>query len=104
MPEFLVRIDVDLPPELSERRRAELIAAERARGRELRRGGAIVRIWRLPGGLRNVGVWSAPDVAALDALIGGLPLRPWMQVDVTQLAPHPLEEEDGCGASGPERR
>jgi muconolactone D-isomerase len=95
MPEFLVHIDVDLPAELSERQRAELIAAERTEGRALRRRGAIVRIWRLPGGLRNVGVWSAPDAAALDALIDGLPLRPWMRVHVTELAPHPLEEGDG---------
>jgi muconolactone D-isomerase len=95
MPEFLVRIDVELPPALPEPERAALIAAERAYGRELRARGSIVRIWRLPGGLRNVGVWSAPDAAALDRLIDGLPLRPWMRVEVTALAPHPLEADGG---------
>ncbi|MBB4660503.1 muconolactone Delta-isomerase [Conexibacter arvalis] len=89
--EFLVRIDVALPPELPAARRAELLAAEREHGLALRRSGAIERIWRLPGGLRNVGVWVADDATQLHELICGLPLHPWAQIEVTALATHPLE-------------
>lgn len=89
--EFLVRIEVSLPPDMPEARRAELAAAERDHGLELRRRGAIQRIWRVPGGLRNVGIWEARDATELHELINGLPLFPWIRADVTALAQHPLE-------------
>jgi muconolactone delta-isomerase len=40
--EFLVEIEVDLPPSTPEDERARLYDAEATRGRELRRAGAIV--------------------------------------------------------------
>jgi muconolactone D-isomerase len=92
--EFLVRIEVRLPGELPEARRAELARAELEHGRRLREAGTIKRIWRLPGGLRNVGVWEAPDATALHAAISGLPLYPWLEAEVTALAQHPLEAEE----------
>jgi muconolactone D-isomerase len=92
--EFLVRIDVDFPPTLSDEERAEVTAAERARGRELVAAGNIVRIWRLPGGLRNVGVWSAADATELHELLTSLPTRAWFRTSVEALAVHPLEAPD----------
>jgi muconolactone D-isomerase len=92
--EFLVRIEVQLPPDLDEERLAKLMAAERVRGRELVDAGHIVRIWRLPGGLRNVGVWSAADPTELHELLMSLPTRPWFRTTVEALAVHPLEARD----------
>jgi muconolactone D-isomerase len=89
--EFLVEIEVLLPPDMPEDQRAELAAAEDARGRELRRQGVIQRIWRVPGGLRNVGIWEAHDATDLHEAISGLPLYPWIHAEVTALARHPLE-------------
>jgi muconolactone D-isomerase len=89
--EFLVRIDVDLPPDLSEPRRRELLEAEAARGRELVASGALRRIWRVPGRRANVSLYEAPDATELHALLTSLPLWPWMDVDVQALATHPLE-------------
>lgn len=94
--EFLVRIDVALPADMPPERRAELAAAEREAGLALRRRGAIQRIWRLPGGLRNVGVWEARDATDLHDLISGLPLFPWISAEVTALAAHPLEAGEGA--------
>lgn len=91
MPEFLVAIEVALPPSTDAAVRDELTAAERARGRELVESGAIQRIWRIPGATRNVGVWRAGDATELHGLIRSLPLAPWCRVDVTALAVHPLE-------------
>ena len=71
-----------------------LIAAERIRGRELVDAGHVVRIWRLPGGLRNVGVWSAADATELHDLLMSLPTRPWFRTTVEALAVHPLEKPD----------
>jgi muconolactone D-isomerase len=92
--EFLVRIEVSLPPDMPDGRRSELLAAERERGLELRRSGTIRRIWRLPGGLRNVGVWEARDATELHDLISELPLYPWCHTEVTALARHPLEADE----------
>jgi muconolactone D-isomerase len=46
--EFLVRIQTNLPPDLTVERRAELLDAETARGVELRAQGMLCRIWRIP--------------------------------------------------------
>ena len=93
---FLVEIEVDFPPELREPdsgRRAALLAQELERGVELRRSGAIERIWRVPGALRNVAIWQAADATELHELISSLPLFPWIKAAVTPLATHPIERE-----------
>lgn len=41
----------------------------------------------------NVGIWEAPDATTLHAYITSLPLFPWLEVSVTALARHYLEEE-----------
>jgi len=87
---FLVRIEVRLPDRLSDAERDRLRLAELERGRELVEAGAIRGIWRVPGGLRNVGIWEAPDATALHELIASLPLFDWLTAEVTPLADHPL--------------
>lgn len=94
--QFLVEIVVAFPAELRDpgsTRRGELLAQELERGVQLRRAGSIERIWRVPGGLRNVGVWSAADATKLHELIASLPLYPWIEARVTPLAEHPVERE-----------
>jgi muconolactone D-isomerase len=61
---------------------------------ELRRSGVIRRIWRIPGRFANVGIWDAPDATALHQYVSSLPLFPWLDVQVTALALHHLEEEE----------
>ena len=90
MPEFLVQIEIGLPPSTPDDERATLLAAEAARGRELRDAGSIVRLWRVPGRRANVGIWSAADASELHEAIASLPLFPWMDVRVSALADHPL--------------
>jgi len=90
--EFLVQIQVNLPGSMPEAERAELLGAELRRGRELMLAGHIKRIWRIPGGLRNVGIWDATDATELHQLISSLPLFNWLAAEVTPLAEHPLGE------------
>lgn len=87
--EFLVQITVNLPPD--DDRKAELIEAEAARARELAAAGIIGRLWRIPGGWANVGIWRAADATALHEAISSLPLYPWLEVRVTPLARHPSD-------------
>jgi muconolactone D-isomerase len=92
--DFLVEIAVTLPADMAAAPRAALLERERARGRELRAAGLLQRIWRLPGRLANVGVWTALDADVLHAALTSLPLWPYAEVTVTALARHPLEEEN----------
>jgi muconolactone D-isomerase len=89
--EFLVRIEVHLPHEMPDERPAELAAAEHAYGKEMQARGVIKRIRRLPGGLRNVGIWEAADATELHERLMGLPLYPWITSEVSALAVHPLQ-------------
>jgi muconolactone D-isomerase len=90
--QFLVQIQVNLPADMEPEQRSILLTAEQARGRELRDAGTIVRIWRIPGRLANVGVWAAVDATALHDAITSLPLFPYLDVHVTPLATHYLEQ------------
>ncbi|MCO8274657.1 muconolactone Delta-isomerase family protein [Actinoplanes sp. TRM 88003] len=87
----MVRLETTLPSGMPEEERAALLAAELRRGRELVAAGTIDHIWRLPGRLANVGVWSVADADELHAVLGSLPLWRWMTVGVEALASHPLE-------------
>ena len=89
--EFLVRIYIELPPDMPADRERELREAEAVRARELRDQGTIVRIWRLPGQTANVGVWAAPDATALHDVLTSMPLFPWFRVEVEALALHYVE-------------
>ena len=87
--EFLVHMEIGLPPEHPEA--DALRAAEAERAGQLRTEGAIVRIWRIPGRTANVGIWEAPDATALHDFVSSLPLCPWLDITVTPLAWHYLE-------------
>lgn len=89
--EFLVQIQVTLPPELSSGSRQELMGREQVRGRELMKEGVIRRIWRIPGRTANVGIWDAADPTALHEALSSLPMFPYIDARVTPLATHPLE-------------
>lgn len=89
--EFLVQIQVTLPPELSSGSRQELMEREQVRGRELMNEGVIRRIWRIPGRTANVGIWDAANPTALHEALSSLPMFPYIDAKVTPLATHPLE-------------
>jgi len=89
--EFLVRIEVKLPPDMPEQQREALVSAEAQRGRELIEIGLLKRIWRVPGRLANLSLYEAPDATAVHLAITSLALWPWITATVEALAVHPLE-------------
>ena len=88
--EFLVEVEIALPPDLEERRRSQLLAAELERGMELADAGTLRAIWRVPGRLANRAIWTAADATSLHDALVSLPLWPYMDVVVTPLARHPV--------------
>ncbi|GHF64980.1 muconolactone D-isomerase [Amycolatopsis bartoniae] len=92
--DFLVRIDVSRAYDLPSEERADLIAREQARGRELHAEGVLRNIWRVPGTRANVGIWSTLDADALEDALTSLPIRPYAEIDVTALATHAMVRQD----------
>lgn len=91
--EFLARMQVNLPKDIADARRLELLRAEAVRGQELRAVGSLRRIWRVPGRLANVSLYDVADATVLHEIMSCLPLWPWMPLAVEPLARHPLEAD-----------
>lgn len=89
--EFLVEIQVSLPPAMAGQEREALLGHEAERGAELKADGTIVRIWRIPGRTANVGIWAAPTADEIHDAISSLPLFPYIDARVTALATHDLD-------------
>lgn len=99
MREFLVEIVTTIPEGTSQDEVDKRRAAEAVRARELAASGNLARLWRPVGELRSVGIWLAADEGELqEKVLGTLPLRPWMTLNVTPLEPHPNDPGPSEGA------
>ncbi|WP_370463273.1 muconolactone Delta-isomerase [Micromonospora sp. WMMD558] len=84
-------MDVELPRDMPVDERAELLAREKAYSQELQRAGKWPHIWRVAGHYANVSVFDVADNDELHALLSGLPLFPYLRIQVTALAAHPSD-------------
>ena len=90
MQEFLVEITTTVPEGTSQEEVDRRRAAEAVRAKELAAAGNLARLWRPVGELRSLGLWRAGDEEELhEKVLGTLPLRPWMTLDVVALESHP---------------
>ena len=89
---FLLKIDVSIPPAMSQSEKDKLRERENARAMQLIEQGTLVRIWRIVGRIANFSVWQADTPEALHDAIGSLPMFPYMKVDVTPIINHPATE------------
>lgn len=87
--EFLVRVDIHLPLEMTADERGSLYDAEALQAAILAEQGRLVRVWRIPGRRSNWGLWRADDATTLHESLSSLPLWKFMDVEVTALARHP---------------
>lgn len=90
-----VRIDVRVPADADRGMIRDLQAREQEQVRELRRAGKWLHIWRIPGRWSNVSVLEVGDAEELHGILMGLPLRAYMDVEVTLLARHPVVGDIG---------
>ena len=86
---YHVRMDVRPPHDIDPGRLEALKAEEKARSEDLQRSGAWPHIWRIAGQYANISIFDVADHDALHAILSGLPLYPFMQIEVTPLARHP---------------
>lgn len=86
---FLVRMDVRIPHDLPAEQVTEIKAREKAYSQDLQRDGRWQSIWRVVGEYANYSIFDVASNDELHDLLQGLPLFPYMQIDVTPLARHP---------------
>ena len=86
---FLVRMDVNIPRDLPVAEANEIKAREKAYSQDLQRDGRWKSIWRVVGEYANYSIFDVGSNDELHQLLSGLPLFPFMKIDVTPLAQHP---------------
>ena len=93
---FHVRMDVNIPHNLPTDEVADILAREKAYSQDLQQQGKWRHIWRIAGQYSNISIFDVADNDELHALLSGLPLFKFMQIEVTALLRHPsaIREDD----------
>lgn len=86
---YLVRMDVHLPHNMPVAQTDEIKAREKAYSQELQRQGKWQQLHRVVGEYANYSVFDVESNDELHTLLSGLPLFPYMTMEVTALARHP---------------
>jgi muconolactone D-isomerase len=86
---YLVRMDVQIPPTLSEQEANDIKAREKAYAQGLQKSGQWKHLWRVVGEYANYSVFDVESNDALHDMLSKLPLFPYMKIEVTPLARHP---------------
>lgn len=93
---FHVRMDVNIPRDLPVEQANEIKAVEKAYSQELQRQGKWRHIWRITGQYSNISIFDVESNEELHNILQGLPLYPYMHIQVTALNRHPssVREDD----------
>lgn len=91
---FHVTMNVRIPHDADPRHIDTLKAQEKARCAELMAAGVWRHIWRVAGQYKNRSIFDVPDNAALHEILMGLPLFPFMEIEVEALCRHPSSIRD----------
>ena len=88
---FAVSMVVDIPVDMDADVRADLLAREKDYSQQLQRAGKWPHIWRIVGQYANLSIFDVDNNDELHEVLWGLPLFPYMRVEVTPLAEHPSD-------------
>jgi muconolactone delta-isomerase len=91
--EFLTTFTITIPAGIPADAVRDAEAAEAERAKELADQGNLLRLWKLPGDGRALGLWRAEDAAEMAAMVASLPLEraAWMTTATTPLTKHPSD-------------
>lgn len=86
---FAVKMDIYLPADMDADERADLLAREKEYSQQMQKSGVWPHIWRCAGQYSNLSVLDVESNQHLHDVLSGLPLFPYMTIEVTPLAQHP---------------
>ena len=93
---YHVRMDVHIPLDLPAETASQIKATEKAYSQELQRQGKWRHIWRISGLYSNISIFDVESHEELHNILQGLPLYPYMVIEVMPLNRHPssIREDD----------
>ena len=93
---YHVRMDVLIPTDMDADKVNELKATEKALSQKLQEQGKWRHIWRIAGQYSNFSIFDVESNEELHNLLQGLPLYPYMNIEVMALNRHPssIHEDD----------
>jgi len=91
--EFLTTFTITIPAGTPADTVRDTEAAEAGRAKELADQGHLLRLWKLPGDGRALGLWRAGGAAEMAEMVASLPLEraAWMTTVTTPLTKHPSD-------------
>lgn len=88
---YLVRMDVMPPHDMDPETFSRIKAKEKEYSQGLQRAGTWCHIWRVAGQYSNYSVFDVAGNNELHDILQGLPLYPYMKIEVIPLAAHPSD-------------
>lgn len=86
---FQVRMDVNLPVDMPVEQANQIKSVEKAYSQDLQRQGKWRHIWRITGQYSNISIFDVESNEELHTILQGLPLYPYMKIEVIALNRHP---------------
>ncbi|UOA20553.1 Muconolactone Delta-isomerase (plasmid) [Sulfitobacter indolifex] len=86
---FQVNMTVKLPADMPTSEVEEIKMREKAYSQKLQESGEWRHIWRVTGTYANLSIFDVSNADRLHEIISGLPLFPYMDIDVKSLVRHP---------------
>ncbi|RNF47323.1 muconolactone Delta-isomerase [Marinomonas hwangdonensis] len=86
---FKVEMTVNIPKDLPTAEADAIKLKEKNYSQELQEAGIWVHLWRVVGQYSNVSIFDVRDNAHLHEVLTGLPLYPFMKMNVVALCQHP---------------
>lgn len=86
---FKVEMTVNIPLDMPVATATEIKAKEKAYSQTLQQEGKWRHIWRVAGLYSNVSIFDVKDADELHEILMGLPLYPYMDIQVDALCRHP---------------
>jgi muconolactone D-isomerase len=87
---YLARLQTSFPLDIDPDLRADVVSREKAYGQQLQNAGKIVHLWRVVGpNLATLTMFDVESNDELQEILAGLPMRAYMDIELTPLAQHP---------------
>jgi muconolactone D-isomerase len=86
---FKVQMTVNIPFEMPADTANAIKLEEKQYSQALQKSGKWLHIWRVVGKYENVSIFDVQDNDELHQILSGLPLFPYMEMEVTALCRHP---------------
>lgn len=89
--EFLTTFTLAIPAGTSARVVDDTKAREARRVHQLAEQGHLLRLWKLPGDGRSLGLWRVRSTTEVEQILASLPLAGWINVETLALSRHPSD-------------